>query len=52
MIANRYEHEDWLVTALITATMALVFILRMLVVHFGWRSYRLGKAVRQAAGGS
>ena len=52
MIANQYEHEDWLVTALIAATMVLVFVLRMLVVHYGWRSYRLGKLLREPAGGS
>ena len=48
MVSNRFEQSEWLVTALIGATMILVFTLRMLVVRYGWRSYRLGKALQQA----
>jgi ABC-type nitrate/sulfonate/bicarbonate transport system substrate-binding protein/uncharacterized membrane protein YeiH len=45
LIANRYEHAPWLVWAAILATMVLIFVVRILVVHYKIQSYRLG-AVR------
>jgi uncharacterized membrane protein YeiH/ABC-type nitrate/sulfonate/bicarbonate transport system substrate-binding protein len=41
-VADWFEHSAWIVTAAILATMAMVFVTRMLVVTRGWRSYRLG----------
>lgn len=41
-VAGRFEHSPWIVTAAMLATMAVVFVARMLVVTRGWRSYRLG----------
>jgi uncharacterized membrane protein YeiH len=41
-VADWFEHSAWIVTAAILATMAMVFVMRMLVVTRGWRSYRLG----------
>lgn len=52
MVANNFEHAEWLVTALICATLLLVFTLRMLVVRYGWRSYRLGRVLKRAPAGS
>jgi uncharacterized membrane protein YeiH/ABC-type nitrate/sulfonate/bicarbonate transport system substrate-binding protein len=43
-VANAFEHQPLLVAGTILATLATVFILRMLVVIFKLRSYRLGGA--------
>jgi NitT/TauT family transport system substrate-binding protein len=41
-VADRFEHEPQMVTGTILVTLVSVFALRMLVVTFGLRSYRLG----------
>jgi NitT/TauT family transport system substrate-binding protein len=41
-IADRFEHEPQVVTGSILGTLVVVFALRMLVVAFKLRSYRLG----------
>jgi uncharacterized membrane protein YeiH len=41
--ADGFEHAPWMVTATIIVTLVSVFTTRMLVIHFGWRSYRLGR---------
>jgi len=46
--ASSHEHSAWLVTSAIALTMVGVFVTRMTVVLFGWRSYRLGSAVAPA----
>ncbi len=40
-LANKFEHSEALVVSIILATMASVFALRLLVVKYGLRSYRL-----------
>jgi uncharacterized membrane protein YeiH len=50
LFANRHEHAQWLVTAAIGVTWALVFCARLLVVRYGIRSYRLGGAMKATAG--
>jgi uncharacterized membrane protein YeiH len=42
LVANRYEHEPWLVTVAILVTMLTVFTARLLVERYGIRSFRLG----------
>jgi NitT/TauT family transport system substrate-binding protein len=42
-VADSFEHAPWMVTATIIVTLVSVFTMRMLVIHFGWRSYRLGR---------
>jgi NitT/TauT family transport system substrate-binding protein len=44
LIANRFEHEPSIVTGTILLTLVSVFTLRMIVVAFGLRSYRLSAA--------
>ena len=44
MIANHFEHSPWIVNATIFATLFGVFATRLAVVHYGWRSYQLGKS--------
>jgi len=41
-VSDRFEHEPQMVTGTILGTLVCVFALRMLVVTFGLRSYRLG----------
>jgi NitT/TauT family transport system substrate-binding protein len=41
-VADGFEHEPQIVTGSILVTLVVVFTLRMLVVTFGLRSYRLG----------
>jgi uncharacterized membrane protein YeiH/ABC-type nitrate/sulfonate/bicarbonate transport system substrate-binding protein len=41
-VADRFEHEPQLVTGTILVTLVSVFALRMLVVTYGLRSFRLG----------
>ncbi|CAK6701668.1 TRIC cation channel family protein [Synechococcus sp. CCY9201] len=42
--AGRFEPLTWPITAAMGCTWWLVFLLRLLVVRFGWRSWRLGPA--------
>ena len=42
LLANRFEHADWMSEATIASTLAVTFVLRLAVVRYGWRSYRLG----------
>ena len=44
IIANRYEHSPWIVTASILVTFTAVYAARMTVIVYGVRSYRLGNA--------
>jgi uncharacterized membrane protein YeiH len=44
LIANHFEHSSWIVAATIFATLVGVFATRLAVVHYGWRSYRLGNS--------
>jgi NitT/TauT family transport system substrate-binding protein len=41
--ADHFEHAPWMVTATIVVTLVSVFTMRMLVIRFGLRSYRLGR---------
>jgi NitT/TauT family transport system substrate-binding protein len=41
--ADNFEHAPWMVTTTIIVTLVSVFTMRMLVIQFGWRSYRLGR---------
>lgn len=55
LFADRFEHSPWIVTATIIATIALVFSIRMLVIVYRLRSYRLGqnrivRSLRKAIG--
>ncbi len=43
-LANKFEHSGAMVVAVILTTMASVFILRLTVVKYGLRSYRLREA--------
>jgi uncharacterized membrane protein YeiH/ABC-type nitrate/sulfonate/bicarbonate transport system substrate-binding protein len=45
-VADEFEHEPQIVTGLILATLVVVFALRMLVVTYGLRSYRLGSGLK------
>ncbi len=40
-VADRLEHEPRMVIGTIVGTLVSVFVMRMLVVTFGLRSYRL-----------
>jgi hypothetical protein len=42
VLANAFEHSEWLVNLVIGLTLVGVFTLRMLVIRRGWRSFRLG----------
>ena len=42
-LADHFEHAPWMVTATIIVTLVSVFAMRMLVIRFGLRSYRLGR---------
>jgi NitT/TauT family transport system substrate-binding protein len=42
VLANAFEHSQWLVNLVIGLTLVGVFTLRMLVIRRGWRSFRLG----------
>jgi uncharacterized membrane protein YeiH/ABC-type nitrate/sulfonate/bicarbonate transport system substrate-binding protein len=42
LIAGQFEHEGWIIPTVLIATMIGVFITRLLVVRYGWRSFRLG----------
>jgi uncharacterized membrane protein YeiH len=42
-LADNFEHSPWMVTATIIVTLVSVFAMRMLVIRFGLRSYRLGR---------
>jgi NitT/TauT family transport system substrate-binding protein len=44
LLAGLFEHSRWMIEATIIATLIGVFTLRMAVVHYGWRAYRLGGA--------
>jgi NitT/TauT family transport system substrate-binding protein len=41
LIAGHYEHAAWIIPTTLIAAMVGVFVVRLLVVHYGWRSYRL-----------
>jgi NitT/TauT family transport system substrate-binding protein len=41
LIAGHFEHEAWIIPATLIAAMVGVFIVRLMVVRYGWRSYRL-----------
>lgn len=43
LFADGFEHSPWIVTAAIVAAIALVFSIRMLVIVYRLRSYRLGQ---------
>jgi uncharacterized membrane protein YeiH len=43
LVANRYEHSPWIVTASIFLTLALVYAARIVVIVYGIRSFRLGE---------
>ena len=43
LLANHFEHTEWIVSAAILATLAGTFTLRMLVIRYDLRSYRLGR---------
>lgn len=43
-LADNFEHAPWMVTATIVVTLLSVFTMRMLVIHYGLRSYRLGRS--------
>lgn len=44
LIANNFEHSPWIVTVTIFATLFAVFVLRLAVVYYGWRSYQVGNS--------
>lgn len=50
-LANRFEHSGAIVVIVILTTMASVFFLRLTVVKYGLRSYRLREA-RSSRGAS
>jgi uncharacterized membrane protein YeiH len=44
LLAGLFEHVGWMIEATIVATLIGVFVMRLAVVHYGWRAYRLGGA--------
>jgi len=42
LIANYFEHAPWIVAVTILATLVMVFAVRMIVIRYGLRSFRLG----------
>jgi uncharacterized membrane protein YeiH len=50
LLAGQFEHSNWLITAVIVMTLIGVFAARLAVVHYGWRSWRLGSRVPAAEG--
>jgi NitT/TauT family transport system substrate-binding protein len=43
-VADVFEHQAWIVTASIIGTLVFIFVLRLVVVKTGWRTYRLHSA--------
>jgi NitT/TauT family transport system substrate-binding protein len=41
LVAGHFEHAAWIIPATLIAAMVGVFVVRLLVVRYGWRSYRL-----------
>ena len=41
LIAGHFEHEAWIIPTTLIAAMVGVFTVRLMVVRYGWRSYRL-----------
>jgi NitT/TauT family transport system substrate-binding protein len=50
-VADIFEHQAWIVTASIVVTLVFIFVLRLVVVKTGWRTYRLHGVPRRRRGG-
>lgn len=49
-VADYFEHQAWIVTASIVGTLVFIFVLRIVVVKTGWRTYRLHGVSRKRRG--